>query len=67
MLDLEKLKRRRELLGFSMLEIAGRARLSKMGYWKIESGHTSNITLDTLDRLAQALRVNPCYLLKSAE
>jgi DNA-binding XRE family transcriptional regulator len=64
MLDIAKLKTKRESIGLSPGEMADKAGLSRMGYYKIETGRQSNICLDTMDRLARALGVGPCYLLK---
>jgi transcriptional regulator with XRE-family HTH domain len=69
MLDLDKLRERIRLLGhagISHTEIAKRAAMSKQRLANILSGRpaTSNLKLDTLDSLANALGMESAELLR---
>jgi len=65
MLHTEKLKQLRERAGLSQEDAAVRAGLkSKQAWWNIESGQQSNITLETLDKIAGALKCKAKDLLK---
>lgn len=48
--------------GLTMPELADRAKISKGNLSKIEN-HASNLSVDTLLKLAKALRVSPVRLL----
>ncbi|HEY8665969.1 MAG TPA: helix-turn-helix transcriptional regulator [Tepidisphaeraceae bacterium] len=64
-LDIARIKALRIKLGLSQDEAARRSGVSGRQEWnKIEGGHRSNITLDTLERIAHALGVPAKELLK---
>ena len=64
-LDTMKIKQRREKLGLSQEDAARLAGLSSRQRWHhIESGRKPNITIDTLESIAQALQCKPADLLK---
>jgi transcriptional regulator with XRE-family HTH domain len=64
-LDLPKLKERREKLGLTMQQAADAAGLESRQHWyMIESGRKANVTLETLAKLAEALRCKSRDLLK---
>jgi transcriptional regulator with XRE-family HTH domain len=65
MLDIKKLKERREALGYSQEEAAERAGIGggRQGWSNIESGKKDVVTA-TLDKLAKALRCKPADLLR---
>ncbi len=64
-LDRHKIKALRQALGISQAEAARRAEMSGRQTWyHIEQGRLGNITLDTLDKIARALGVEPRDLLK---
>jgi DNA-binding Xre family transcriptional regulator len=65
MLDLAKLNQRIITAGLTPTELAALVGISKQRMYDITSGRKPNVTVKTLDRLATALRVNPCYLLKA--
>jgi len=48
--------------GMTLPELAEKAGIAKGNLSKIES-HGSNLSLDTLFKLADALKINPCLLL----
>jgi transcriptional regulator with XRE-family HTH domain len=68
MLDCGKVRKIREALGLTQVEAANLAGLkSGRQQWNdIESGRRANIQLDTLGRIAAALKVDPAELLKPA-
>jgi len=64
-LDTEKLRRLREEKAWSLEEAADRAGLTSKGHWSdIENGRKSNVKLDTLDKIANALGVRAGELLR---
>lgn len=64
-LDWKKIRQLREALGLSQVDATKKAGLSSSQIWSdIERGRRLNVTLETLDRLAKALNVNPRDLLK---
>jgi transcriptional regulator with XRE-family HTH domain len=58
-LKIEELRRAR---GWSQAELARRAGLRAATVSAIENGQTRGIDFDTLEKLAQALDVDPAYL-----
>jgi transcriptional regulator with XRE-family HTH domain len=64
MLDKRKMKRVRVRNGQTQLDVAIRSGMRPEIYSKIETGQRDNITMDTLDSLAKALKVKPGELLK---
>lgn len=56
------LRRQRSVLGLSQEEVAERLGMATRHYQKIESGEL-NVTMATLCRVADALRVEPAALL----
>lgn len=68
MLDTEKIRELREIRGLSQSEAASAADGKGRQWWhNIESGLQTNITLDTLEKIAKALQCEPHDLLKKAE
>ncbi len=64
-LDTEKIRQLREELKLSQEDAAQRAGLSNRQHWhQIESGGKPNVTLETLERIAKALKTTPCDLIK---
>jgi DNA-binding XRE family transcriptional regulator len=64
-IDTAKIKRLRETLDLSMEEAAKRAGLpGRQRWYHIESGKLTNITIETLERVAKALGVKAKDLLK---
>jgi DNA-binding XRE family transcriptional regulator len=65
MLDIGKLKALRAKLGLTQEQAAKRAGLKSAQHWAgIESGVKANVTVETLGKLAKALKCNQCELLK---
>lgn len=65
LLDTAKVKAAREGRGLSQAEAATLAGLSGRSRWsEIESGRLSNVTLETLEKIAKALGVKAKDLLK---
>ena len=64
MLDTAKVKALREKRGLTQEEAARRAGLPGRARWNdIESGRKANVTIQTLDAIAEALGVQPAELL----
>lgn len=63
MLDIEKMKGKREKAGLTQSQAAIKAGVSRQRWNDIESGRKSNIELDTLGAIATALQCDPCELL----
>jgi transcriptional regulator with XRE-family HTH domain len=63
-LDTVRMEARRRELGLSQQQAADRANLSGgRSHWNdIVNGRRANITMETLDRIADALGVNPSEL-----
>ncbi|MGE5611211.1 MAG: helix-turn-helix domain-containing protein [Bacillota bacterium] len=65
MLDVEKIRELREKAGLTQQQAAELAKLKSRQHWnEIESGRQTNITMDTLERIASALGVKAKGLLK---
>jgi transcriptional regulator with XRE-family HTH domain len=63
-LNLKKLKSRREELGLSQEDAAAEAEMKgRQAWYNIESGRQANVTVETLEKIAKALKVSPCDLL----
>lgn len=68
MLDTKKIEARRQTLGLSQEEAASRAGLATRQQWHaIESGRNTNVTMETLGRIAQALECDPRDLIRAAK
>ncbi|HEV2293568.1 MAG TPA: helix-turn-helix transcriptional regulator [Tepidisphaeraceae bacterium] len=66
MLDTQKMEARRKSLRLSQEEAAARAGLAGRQAWNnIASGRKSNVTLDTLNKIAGALDCDPRDLIKT--
>jgi transcriptional regulator with XRE-family HTH domain len=64
-LDTEKMKTLRLKLGLTMEEAAKRAGfVNRQRWYQVESGQTTNVKLDTLNKIAAALSVKAKDLLK---
>jgi transcriptional regulator with XRE-family HTH domain len=61
-----RIKRRREALGLTQLALAQRARLRQGHLSQIERGQRPHVRLDTVQRLAKALRLTLYELLDEA-
>jgi DNA-binding Xre family transcriptional regulator len=64
MLDIAKIKSRREKLGITQTDAAAKAGMSRQRWNDIESGRKTNIELETLDAIAKVLECKPKDLLK---
>lgn len=64
MLDKRKVKKARQARKMTQVEVAKLCGMEKETISRFENGERINITLDTLDRLADALDVEPGELLK---
>lgn len=65
MLDTKKIEARRKSLGLSQEEAASRAGLKSKQQWHaIESGRKPNVTMGTLDKIAEALMCESRELVK---
>lgn len=64
MLDFEKIRILRKKLGLNQEDAAKLAGLGSKGRWAdIETGERANVRLDTLGKIATALKVEPAELL----
>lgn len=64
-LDYAKMKTLRQKIGLSQEDAAQAAKLgSKQAWYNIESGRQPNVTIDVLERMADALGVKAKDLLK---
>jgi transcriptional regulator with XRE-family HTH domain len=64
-LDVQKMERLRESLGLSQEQAAKACEFSGRSYWRdVVSGRRSNVTVETLEKIAKVLRVKPADLLK---
>jgi DNA-binding Xre family transcriptional regulator len=59
-----RLKELREARGWTQLELAERAGIRQATISEMETGRVRRVGLDTLDRLARALKVQPGELLE---
>lgn len=59
----DKLKSRREELGLTLQEIGDYIRVSKATVQRYESGEIKNLKLETIEKLAEILKVSPAYLM----
>ena len=59
----ERIKKRREELGYSYQNLADLTGLSKSTLQRYETGGIGNLPLDKLEILAKALRFSPAYLM----
>jgi transcriptional regulator with XRE-family HTH domain len=65
LIDFGKIKERRLAMDLTMEEAAKRAKLKSRQQWSdIESGRRPNMTIETLGRVASALKLQPKDLLK---
>ena len=66
MLNTRKMEARRKALGLSQEEAASRAGLATRQHWNaIVKGRKANVTMETLDRIAGALKCDSRDLVKS--
>ena len=66
MLDTKKIKKLRRSLGLTQQEAADGAQIKSRQRWnEIESGTNTNVTLETLGRIAKALKCKPIDLIKN--
>lgn len=64
-LDTDKIKRLREAAGLTQEEAAKRAGLRSRQHWyKIETDDGANVTLETLEKVARALKTKAKELIK---
>lgn len=59
----ERIKQRREELNMRQTELAKRAKISKQTLYKYERDIITNIPSDKLQRIADALDIEPSYLM----
>jgi len=64
MLKHREIRRLRLSNGQTLVEVGKLSGMDDTTFSKIEQGKRSNITLDTLDNIAKALKVKPAELLK---
>lgn len=63
-LDLKRIRERRQELGLTMEAAAERADMSSKGHWSdIENGTKTAITVGTFVKMARALKLPPAELL----
>lgn len=63
-LDIDKIRTAREKLGLSQASAADEAGVTRQRWNDIEGGRKPNIQLETLEKVAKALKVKPKDLLK---
>jgi transcriptional regulator with XRE-family HTH domain len=56
-MNLKKIKEIRLKLGLSRERLAEMSGITRVHIWNIENGKTTNLTLDTIKRLADALQI----------
>lgn len=59
----DRIKKRREFLGFSQTELAKKIKSSKQTLYKYENGIITNIPSDKIEILAEQLDTTPAYLM----
>lgn len=59
----ERIKNRRQELGFSQVELAKKIGVSKQSLYKYENGIITNIPSDKIELLANVLRTTPGFLM----
>ncbi|MDD7794834.1 helix-turn-helix domain-containing protein [Clostridium sp. 'White wine YQ'] len=59
----EKIKLRREELGLTLQEVGEYLGVSKATVQRYESGEIKNLKLDSIEKLAEILKVSPTYLM----
>ena len=59
----ERIKSKREIIGYSQVELAKRIGVSKQTLYKYENGIITNIPSDKIELLANALDTTPGYLM----
>ena len=59
----DKIKKRREELNLSLQQVADMVGVNKSSIKRFEDGEIKNIRLDRIEKLAQALKVSPVYLM----
>lgn len=58
-----KIKERREELGITLQQVANHLGVSKATVQRYESGEIKNIKLETIEKIAEILKVTPAYLM----
>ncbi|WP_238882074.1 helix-turn-helix domain-containing protein [Clostridium sp. YIM B02551] len=59
----ERIKQRREELGLTLQEVGEYLGVSKATVQRYESGEIKNLKLDSIEKLAEILKVSPAYLM----
>ena len=59
-----RIRQLREAMGLTQAELARRAGLRPASVNRIETGHTKGVDFDTLEALADALKVNAALLIE---
>lgn len=59
----ERIRKEREKIGMSQTKLASICKVTKQTIYKYEKGIVTNIPLDTLKRIAEALNVSAAYLM----
>ncbi|MBL4934068.1 helix-turn-helix domain-containing protein [Clostridium paridis] len=59
----EKIKQKREELGLTLQEVGEYLGVSKATVQRYESGEIKNLKLDSIEKLAEILKVSPAYLM----
>lgn len=59
----DRIKKQRELLGISQVELAEKIKVSKQTLYKYESNIITNIPSDKIEIIGKVLEVSPSYLM----
>lgn len=59
----EIIKNRREQLGLTLEEVGDHLGVGKATVQRYESGNIKNLKQETIEKIAQILKVDPCYLM----
>lgn len=59
----DKIKKQRELLGISQVELAEKIKVSKQTLYKYENNIITNIPSDKIEIIGKVLEVSPSYLM----
>ena len=59
----DRIKKQRELLGISQVELAEKMKVSKQTLYKYENNIITNIPSDKIEIIGKVLEVSPSYLM----
>lgn len=63
----DRIKTEREKKGFTQVELARKAKISKQTLYKYETNIVTNIPSDKIEKLSEILQISPCYLMGWSE